>query len=148
MIWGMSFRLATDADLPVLLELEAQFYADEGYPFDRVRNETSMRRLLNDPNLGRLFVIGGGDGYMVVTFGFSIEFGGRDAFVDELYVAPHARGRGLGTEALTVAERACVEAGVATLHLEVEHENARAKALYERCGYYAHERHLMSKRFG
>jgi ribosomal protein S18 acetylase RimI-like enzyme len=140
------FRRATDADLPVLLDLESAFYAHERYPFDRALNEQSMRRLIADANLGRLFMIGEGDGYMVLTFGFSIEFGGRDAFVDELYVAPHARGRGLGTEALRVAESACAEAGVATLHLEVEHVNARARALYERHGYSAHERHLMSKR--
>jgi len=140
------FRLATAADLQTLLELESAFYAHEGYPFDRARNEQSMRRLIGDASLGRLFVIGDGDGYMVLTFGFSIEFGGRDAFVDELYVAPQARGQGLGNEALHVAERACAEAGVATLHLEVEHVNARAKALYERHGYYAHDRHLMSKR--
>jgi ribosomal protein S18 acetylase RimI-like enzyme len=140
------FRLATVADLPVLLDLESAFYAHEGYPFHRALNEQSMRRLIADANLGRLFMIGEGDGYMVLTFGFSIEFGGRDSFVDELYVAPHARGRGLGTEALVVAERACAEAGVATLHLEVEHVNARARALYERHGYSAHDRHLMSKR--
>ena len=140
------FRRATDADLPVLLDLESAFYAHEGYPFHRALNEQSMRRLIADANLGRLFMIGEGDGYMVLTFGFSIEFGGRDAFVDELYVAPPARGRGLGTEALLVAERACAEAGVATLHLEVEHVNARARALYERHGYCAHDRHLMSKR--
>ncbi len=142
----MTFRLATDSDLAALLDLESQFYAHEGYPFDRALNERSLRRLANDPSLGRLFIIGDGDGYMVVTFGFSIEFGGRDAFIDELYIAPHARGRGLGTEAIRVAESACVAADVATLHLEVEHENGRARALYERHGFYTHDRHLMSKR--
>lgn len=142
----MTFRLATDSDLPALLDLEAEFYAHEGYPFDRASNERSLRRLAHDPSLGRLFIVGQGDGYMVVTFGFSIEFGGRDAFIDELYIAPHARGRGLGTEAIRIAEAACVAADVATLHLEVEHENARARTLYERQGFYTHDRHLMSKR--
>jgi ribosomal protein S18 acetylase RimI-like enzyme len=71
---------------------------------------------------------------------FSVEFGERDAFVDELYVADAARGHGLGSAALQVAEEACREAGIHALHLEVEHANPRARALYERHGYIAHER--------
>ena len=69
-------------------------------------------------------------GYLVVAFGYSLEFRGRDAFVDELYVAPTHRGRGLGREALRVAEPCCLEAGVRALHLEVRPGNARARGLY------------------
>jgi ribosomal protein S18 acetylase RimI-like enzyme len=140
------FRRATADDVPTLLDLQQRFYAAEGYPYDRAVMERGMRELIADPSLGRLFL--GPDAYLVVTFGFSLEFGGRDAFVDELYVADAARGQGLGTEALRVAEEACREAGIHALHLEVEHVNARARALYERAGYEAHERHLMTKRFG
>jgi GNAT superfamily N-acetyltransferase len=106
--------------------------------------ERGMRELIADANLGRLFITDGA--YLVITFGFSLEFGGRDAFVDELYVADEARGQGLGTLALEVAEAACREAGIHALHLEVEHVNARARALYERTGYQAHDRHLMTKK--
>ena len=141
----MSFRRATLEDVPALLELQQRFYEGEGYPYDRASMERGMREMIADPMFGRLFLAE--DAYLVVTFGFSLEFGGRDAFVDELYVADAARGRGRGTEALELAEAACREAGIHALHLEVEHVNLRARALYERRGYYAHERHLMTKRF-
>jgi GNAT superfamily N-acetyltransferase len=142
----VTFRRASVDDIPALLELQQRFYVGEGYPYDRASMERGMRELIADANLGRLFIADGA--YLVITFGFSLEFGGRDAFVDELYVADEARGKGLGTLALEFAESACREAGIHALHLEVEHVNARARALYERSGYVAHERHLMTKRLG
>jgi ribosomal protein S18 acetylase RimI-like enzyme len=141
----VKFRRATPDDLPALLDLQERFYAGEGYPYDRGKMERGMRELLGDESLGRLFIAR--DAYLVLGFGFSLEFGGRDAFVDELYVAGESRGQGLGTRALQLAEDACREAGIHALHLEVEHGNVRARALYERSGYQAHDRHLMTKRF-
>lgn len=129
--------------------MQAIFYADGHYPFDPTTAERVMRQLARDTALGRLFTIesdGAVVGYLALTFGFSLEFGGRDAFVDELYIAPEARGRGLGRQALAIAEEACVHAGITALHLEVEHVNTKAKALYARSGYKEHTRHLMTKR--
>lgn len=143
----MRFRPATLEDVSSLLALQEEFYASEGYPFERDAKERAMRELVANPVFGRLFVIGDFAGYLVVTFGFSLEFGGRDAFIDELYVVASSRGQGFGSEALTIAERACVEEGIHALHLEVEFANERARALYARSGYSAHERHLMTKRF-
>lgn len=144
----MPFRPASESDVAALLELQREFYEHEGYPFDLAIAGRAMRELLSNPGFGRLWVMehdGRMAGYLVVTFGFSLEFRGRDAFVDELFVAPWARGQGLGTTAIRVAEQTCLEAGIRTLHLEVEHTNERAKALYVRRGFYDHERHLMSK---
>ena len=145
----MTFRRAAVDDVPALLALHERFYREEGYPYAHAAMERALRELIANAAYGRAFVAGDPPvGYLLVTFGFSVEFGGRDAFVDELYVADEARGQGLGSEALQVAEEACREAGIHALHLEVEHENPRARALYERNGYVAHERHLMTKRFG
>lgn len=144
----MNFRRAVAEDVPALLDLQQRFYTNEGYPYDRAAMERGMRELIGDALLGRLFVMDDAPvGYLVITFGFSLESGGRDAFVDELYVADTSRGQGLGTLALKIAEEACREAGIRALHLEVEHTNPRARALYERSGYKAHDRHLMTKRF-
>jgi diamine N-acetyltransferase len=82
-----------------------------------------------------------------VTIGYSIEFGGRDAFLDELFVSADSRGRGLGTRALEVAAEACREAGIVALHLEVDHANTAAQRLYRRHGFVDHDRYLMTRRF-
>jgi ribosomal protein S18 acetylase RimI-like enzyme len=146
----MHFRPATHEDVPRLVAMQEVFFADAGDALDCEASERAMHELIDDASLGRLHVVehdGGVAAYFVLGFGFSLEFGGRDAFVDELYVAPHARNQGIGSEALLVAEKLCAEAGVRALHLEVAHENHRARALYARNGYVAHERHLMTKRF-
>ncbi|HEY7529853.1 MAG TPA: GNAT family N-acetyltransferase [Gemmatimonadota bacterium] len=85
-------------------------------------------------------------GYVVLTLGFSLEWHGRDAFIDELYVAPERRGCGIGRALLAVAEGEARRAGVRALHLEVEPGNRRARAVYERAGYADNGRRLATKR--
>lgn len=140
----MTFRPATLDDIADVVTLRTAFYEEEGYPDDPARATQLLEQLVADSRYGRLFVRDK-EAYVLVTFGFSLEFDGRDAFVDELYVAPHARGRGYGTEALAIAEQACREHGISALHLEVEFKNEKARRLYERTGYQAHSRHLMTK---
>lgn len=144
----MPFRAATESDLSALVELQRDFYAHERIDFDATIALQSMRTLIHDASLGRLIVIEHENaivGFAAIMFGFSLEFRGRNAILDELYVAPHARGRGLGTEALRMAEELCAAEGVQVLHLEVDRTNTRAKALYHRHGFVDHDRHLMSK---
>ena len=85
-------------------------------------------------------------GYLVVAFGYSLELRGKDAFVDELYVAPAHRGRGLAKGALREAESRCHEAGIRALHLEVRPDNAQARRLYASAGYQDRKYYLMSKK--
>ena len=115
-------RPATTADLATVLALLRDFYAEDGATYD-AEADAALAALLAGPSLGRVVLIvdeaGLAVGYLVVAFGYSLEFRGKDAFVDELYVAPSHRGRGLGHEALRAAERCCLEAGIRALHLEV-----------------------------
>ena len=85
-------------------------------------------------------------GYAALCFGFSIEYRGRDAFVDELYVAPAARGKGVGRALLRALEAEARAASVRTLHLEVEQRNAGARTLYVDEGFRPTGRELLSKR--
>lgn len=68
--------------------------------------------------------------------------------VDELYLEPESRSRGLGREALAIAEDYCRERGVRTLLLEVEPHREQAFELYRRSGFEDHGRRLMTKRIG
>jgi diamine N-acetyltransferase len=140
--------LASSEDSPELMSLMRMFYREEGYPFNEERTRRALLALLSNPLFGKVWVFrmeGRAVGYLVVTFGYSLEFGGRDAFIDELFVEPAARGQGVGTFALETAQEHCRRNGVAALHLEVEHENPKARALYERIGFKAHSRFLMTR---
>lgn len=144
-----SFRQATTADQDVVLALLREFYAEDGSAYD-AETAKALRALLADPGLGRVVLIrddgGVPAGYLVVAFGYSLEFRGRDAFVDELFVDSAHRGRGLGREALREAERCCREAGIRALHLEVRPDNEKARRLYGSAGYVDREYYLMSKK--
>ncbi len=137
-------------DGEAILELMEQFYAGERYPFDREKAKAALMPFLAEPALGRAWLFRDGAtpvGYFVLTLGWSLEYGGRDAFVDELFVSPSHRGRGLGRRALEVLEEACRELSVQALHLEVEKDNLKAAELYRKRGFEDHHRRLMSKLF-
>ena len=142
-------REATPRDVDLLVDLIVEFYAESAYPLDRARAARSFRALVGDDRLGRVWVLeSGGEpvGYLVVTLGYSMEYGGVDAFVDDLFVREGHRGKGLGTEALAVARAFCEARGVRALHLEVERSNAAAKHLYRRAGFEDNERQLLTLR--
>jgi ribosomal protein S18 acetylase RimI-like enzyme len=63
----------------------------------------------------------------------------------ELWVAPRARGRGLGGRLLAEAERRARAGGAAAMHLMVRHRNVAARALYDRVGFVAPGRLLLTK---
>ena len=75
------------------------YYREDDYPFDEALAARAIRELLANEQLGWLWVIESNHeivGYLAVTLGFSLEYRGRDAFIDELYLRPEARASGLG----------------------------------------------------
>ena len=149
---GASFRPAAESDVGILLELMRALYNEDGStPLREDAAETALRGLLAAPDRGLVWVIeqaGEAAGYLVLTWGYSLEFHGRDAFIDELYVAPSYRGAGLGRQAVEWAEDACRAHGAGAVHLEVEIDNERAHSLYRRSGFAERGRRLMTKRLG
>ena len=81
---------------------------------------------------------------MVLAWTFSVEAGGREACVDELYLLPEVRDRGLGGRTLALVEDRAQALGVQRIFLQVERRN-RVLAFYRRAGYVDHDRFLMSK---
>jgi GNAT superfamily N-acetyltransferase len=125
------------------------FQSEEGYDADAASLRATLAELLAAPSAGCVsLALEGGRaiGYAALCFGFSIEFRGRDAFVDEIYVVPERRGAGLGRALLRALEERARAGGVRQLHLEVERDNASARTLYLEEGFRATGRELLSKR--
>lgn len=144
----VAFKPAGAADIDLLAEFMREFYEFDGLAFDDGAARSALRQILSDDALGRVWLIQVDKvavGYVVLTLGFSLEFHGRDAFVDEIYVRPDARGRGVGRRALEFAEEACRSLGVRALHLEVGRDNTNAQAVYRRLGFEEHDRYMMTK---
>jgi ribosomal protein S18 acetylase RimI-like enzyme len=108
----------------------------------------TFRKLLSLPSFGRVWLLCEDHkpaGYIILTVGFSFEFHGHDAFVDELYIDAAYRRRGFGRQAMAFLEKKAFEMGVNAIHLEVDHGNDPALQLYRRAGYQDHDRSLMTK---
>jgi len=143
-----NFREGELRDAELVLELMREFAATQRYPL-RDTAAHALRELLTSPAVGRVWLVeadGSAVGYIVLTFGFSLEYGGRDAFVDELFVLSSWRGRGLGKAALSFALSEASRLGVRAVHLEVERANPSAQQLYRSSGFESNDRDLMTKR--
>lgn len=55
--------------------------------------------------------------------------------VHDFFVVPSLRGRGIGRALMAAVERRARETGCCKLTLEVQENNARARRLYEACGF-------------
>ncbi|NJM76375.1 MAG: GNAT family N-acetyltransferase [Acaryochloridaceae cyanobacterium RU_4_10] len=147
-IHQVNYRLAAIADLTLLLELVREFHVHEKLPFEEEIDRNVLKHFLTHEFLGQAWLILQADeaiGYILVTLSFSLEYRGRDAFIDELYLRPQYRGQGIGSQTLAFAEDACKVLGVRALHLEVDFNNSNAQRLYRKVNYQRHDRFLMTK---
>ncbi|HUC28522.1 MAG TPA: GNAT family N-acetyltransferase [Candidatus Acidoferrum sp.] len=142
------FRLAVETDADLLLEFMQAYYVFDGHGFDREKARTALVALLRDARFGRAWLIQDGAsavGYIVLCFGYSLEWLGRDAFVDEFYLREEYRGRGWGRATMDFVEDQARTEGIRALHLEVVRQNASALELYRRLGFREHESTFLSK---
>ena len=143
------FREAVAADVPELLRMMKRLALQEpAVPFDEGEVAATWTKFFSSREFGRawlFFARGELAGYLILTLGYSFEYRGREAFVDELYVDAKFRGVGIGRQAMEFAEAQARELGVNAIHLEVDRGNDLALALYRRTGYVDHDRYLMTK---
>ena len=141
-------RVATDADTETLLLLMQEFYATEHLIFREKVLRRCIDEMFENPKLGHVYIIELNTqpvGYVVLTFGYSLEFHGQDALVDEFYVREPFRGQGIGSSVLESIAKMCRDEGIAAVHLEVDRENTAAQQLYQREGFVDHHRYLLTK---
>jgi len=145
---AVEFRALAQHEIDSLLPLMRDFYSFEKIAWDEARTRRLLAQLISDPKLGRIIIFERDDqllGYLLLTFGFSLEFHGRDALIDEFYVLPEHRSSGIGKRALDYAIDIARQQGVSAFHLEADHFNQRAHDFYLRLGFKDHQRHLMTK---
>ena len=134
----ISLEIAGPPQLGDLLPLVAAYHLFEGISLSADIREKSVERLLSDGTLGEVWLIKKSDrliGYIVVCFGYSIETGGREAFIDEFYIEAPERGKGIGAEVLGKLKEHMRTHNIVAIQLEVDQRNERAKSLYVQSGF-------------
>lgn len=143
-----SLTLAGPEHKDTLMALVAAFHGEAGMDSDHETLHAAVEPLLTGIPHGSAYLIGPARapiGYIIVSFGWSLEFGGLDGFVDELFIRPGVRKRGIATEVLAALPRALAGAGLKALHLEVDTKNLAAQRLYKRAGFKLRDHnHLMT----
>jgi ribosomal protein S18 acetylase RimI-like enzyme len=142
------FYVAGTDDIDTILQLQKDFYAIDQYDFNPETAREALLVFIKNANYGKLWLIllnGKVAGYLALTLGYSFEFKGRDAFLDELYLKPEFRGKQLGAKAVDFAAEQAKTMGVKAIHLEVEQHNTAGLSLYRRYGFQDHNRMLMTR---
>ena len=129
-------RLATPNDAERLARLLHDFNTEFGTPSPgpAVLAPRVARLLAGD----RTFAVVAGEpiiGFGLVTLRPNVWFDGPVALLDELYVAPSHRNRGLGTAMLARIESTCRARDVGLVEINVDDGDADARRLYQRHGY-------------
>ena len=133
-----ALHLAGPEDAEKLLPMIAAFHDGEGIASDAAHREAAIAPLLEGSPLGCIYLIGpraAPVGYIALTFGWSIEMGGMDGFIDEFYIRANVRGRGMGTEVLLALLPKLEAAGLTALHLEATTQKPELQRLYARAGF-------------
>jgi GNAT superfamily N-acetyltransferase len=131
-------RRAGPEDISLLVQLMDDFYAEGGYRLDRARATDAFAAVISDERLGYVWIIQAGQvsaGHVVVTVKYAMEYGGLIACLDDLYVGPQWRNRGLATASLQEVREFCRAAGIRALTVEVGFDNGPAQKVYRRIGF-------------
>ncbi len=144
-----AIHLCTPDDAEQLLDLMARCHAEIGLKRDDAQRRAATLPLLDGAPQGAAYLFGprrAPTGYMIVSFGWSIAAGGMDAMLDELYVRPGVRRRGIAAEVLIAIASALRDGGIKALHVASVADPA-IQALYARAGFCADSTVLMTRRF-
>ena len=143
---AIQLRKATAADIEQLLPLVAAYHEFEQLDSTEQQRLSALNMLLSDKALGGIWLVYSDEqlaGYIALCRGFSIEFGGFDAFVDEFFLKERFRGEGLGTQVLHAIKAEARDLAIQALHLEVARSNEPAKKLYSKVGFEARDKYVL-----
>ena len=146
---NLNYKKALHSDIGAILAMMEVFYTMYNYPFDKEQTTKNLVEFIYDKRLGSLWVIREQEqtvGYVILAFGYSFSYGGKDAMLDELFIKEEYRGMGVGTRTIEFILEQAVQMGVKTVHLEVEKHNVAGRALYKKQGFESDDTIFMSKK--
>jgi GNAT superfamily N-acetyltransferase len=134
----MRIVVPTRADAPSVIDLLRRQLDEHAIVLSADRLVAAVEAVFADVRRGA-FLLAMEDataiGIAYVSFAWSIEHGGQSARLEELYVVPAQRARGVGALLLRAALERATSAGCNVVDLEVQEGHERAGNLYARHGF-------------
>jgi GNAT superfamily N-acetyltransferase len=133
----MDIRPAREEEIDELLPL-MRGYCDfyEASPPDQGLREMA-RTLIGDPEQGAFFIARDGGiavGFATLCWKWSTLRGARIGVMEDLFVAPPARGRGIADALIEACAERCRERDAPAMEWLTAPDNHRAQAVYKRAG--------------
>ena len=122
-----TYRDATALDLPILVSLDREYFADTAWPIEQFREEISGKT--------RKFIIGEQDGQVIAYASVFLPSAGGEADLMTIAVNPKYRRQGIAKELIAQLENWAKSRGGDSMMLEVDISNLDAIALYLKLGY-------------
>ena len=141
-----TFKPLEISDISIITQMMQDFYAIDNYPMDVEVAKTLFQEFISNEHLGKSWLMYSENeivGYIILTYFFSFEYGGKIAFLDELFIKETARGKGFGKEAIQFIQGEVPKLSLKLLYLEVEPHNENAQKLYLAHDFELHNRKLM-----
>jgi GNAT superfamily N-acetyltransferase len=95
----------------------------------------TVATLIEDPNT--VYLLAGEDGFAQLRFRLSAWTGVEDCWLEDVFVRESARGSGLGRALVERTQAVARARGCRRVELDVQSDNAGARALYESAGFSA-----------
>jgi GNAT superfamily N-acetyltransferase len=133
----MRIETATVDQLTDALTLLRAQFLEHGIDLGVGVQRAALHGLLADPQRGAVLLAYDPEpvGIGVLAFTWTLEHGGRVAWLDELFVVERRRNEGIGEKLLERALQVAVATGCLAVDLEVDADHARAERLYARHGF-------------
>jgi GNAT superfamily N-acetyltransferase len=129
----------TEADLPTLLPLMRAYCNFYGVAPGDSELLAMSRALIADPEHEGVQLIARDDtgaaiGFATIFWSWSTLSASRIGVMNDLFVAPAARGGGIARALIAACQEQCRQRGAGSLTWQTARDNARAQALYDGIG--------------
>ncbi len=139
----ITFKPLQIPQIETITKMMQEFYAIDNYSIDTENSKKLFEEFIANENLGKAWLIYNENeiaGYVILTFVFSFEYGGRIAFLDELYIKESQREKGIGKKTVEFIKNEVASLNVKLIYLEVENHNHNAQKLYIANDFVVHNR--------
>jgi GNAT superfamily N-acetyltransferase len=145
-------RLLKTEEIDAAVDLLGRQLREHGVKTDLGKIRSVIEQIVEDERLGFVMVACEENERPVgVALGctfLGIEHGGMSGWIEELYVLPEFRQRGIGSLLIAEFIRVASALGWRAIDLEIETGHQRAASLYERHGFTQLDRSRLSRRLG
>jgi ribosomal-protein-alanine acetyltransferase len=125
----ISYREATALDIPVLVSLDREYFANTAWPAEQFRGEIGKST--------RFFLVAEKDQVIIAYAGAFLPNAGGEGDIMTIAVKPEFRRLGIAKELIARLESWAKARGAIAMMLEVDVTNSDAISLYANLGYEA-----------